>query len=250
MVPNVDPVQNTTPNPNTVWNVDPNQTVANQITGLLSSSNPYITNARAQGTQGAASRGFLNGSMAAGASENAAVNAALPIATQDASTYAKAGESNASNATQQAIEAERARAQLGAAGISAGASMFGATTGANAAMFGDTTRAQTSADILAQNAQQYNANWAQQQAQRGWSVEDQNRAEQYATRNAITGTMLGTYANDPSSYMASRDGGVGAMNFYNTNFSNLFGSNSTNAAPTDTSVPAGYGNIPIPNYGP
>lgn len=239
MVPNVDPVQNTALDPNQTWNVDPNQTVANQITGLLSSSNPYITNARAQGTQGAASRGFLNGSMAAGASENAAVNAALPIAAQDASTYAKAGETNATNAVQQAIEASRARAQLGSAGISA-----------NASMFGDTTRARTAQEMLSQNAQQYNANWAHDQAQHGWTVDAANQAQQNTTRNNMQQAFLLSYANDPSSWLAATDGGYGAMSLQNANFSDIFGVPDTNTGQTATSLPSGYGTIPIPNYGP
>ena len=155
----------------TTWNVDPSHTVANTITGLLASNNPYITNARAQGTQGAASRGFLNGTMAAGAAENAAVGAALPIAAQDAATYAHAGEVNATNATQQDIERQRAQASLGVAGI-----------GAAAQRYGDDSRYHTSQNALTQQGNEYNANWQHDQAVRGWNVQDINRAEQYATR--------------------------------------------------------------------
>lgn len=246
----------------TTWNVDPNQTVANQITGLLSSSNPYITNARAQGTQGAASRGFLNGSMAAGASENAAINAALPIATSDASTYARAGETNASNATQQEIEASRAQAQIGAAGIganasmydarlSSNASMFNATTGANASMYGDNSRAGIAQNILSQQAQQYNANWAQQQAQHGWTVDASNQAQQNTTRNNMQQALLQTYVNDPSSFLASSDGGYGANSLINSNFSRIFGVPADYTGQANPSLPSGYGIIPVPApYGP
>ena len=69
-------------------NYDPAKgTVAGQMNGLLKSDNPYIKNARSQGKEHAASRGLLNSSIAAGASEKSAINAALPIAQQDASTY-------------------------------------------------------------------------------------------------------------------------------------------------------------------
>ena len=69
-------------------NYDPTKgTVAGQMTGLLNSGNSYIKNARNRGKEHAASRGLLNSSIAAGASEKAAINAAMPIAQQDANTY-------------------------------------------------------------------------------------------------------------------------------------------------------------------
>ena len=60
-------------------------TVEGRMEGLLSSSSPYIKRARTGAKQQAASRGLLNSSIAAGAGEAAAIDAALPIAQQDAS---------------------------------------------------------------------------------------------------------------------------------------------------------------------
>lgn len=65
-------------------------TVQGQLKSLLSQDNPYITQARQEGERTAAKRGMLNSSMAAGASEASAIKAALPIAQQDATTYATA----------------------------------------------------------------------------------------------------------------------------------------------------------------
>jgi len=65
-------------------------TVAGQLTSLLDTDSPYIQQARLQGERDAAGRGMLNSSMAAGASQAAAIQAAQPIAAQDAQTYAKA----------------------------------------------------------------------------------------------------------------------------------------------------------------
>lgn len=63
------------------------QTVAGQMGDLLSESSPYIQQARGRSTQQAAARGLQNSSIAAQAGEQAAISAALPIASQDASTH-------------------------------------------------------------------------------------------------------------------------------------------------------------------
>lgn len=60
----------------------------------MSSENPYIQGARARGMQTAASRGQLNGLMAAGVAENAADQAGIPIASADAQEYANVGNAN------------------------------------------------------------------------------------------------------------------------------------------------------------
>lgn len=65
----------------------PTQTVQGQITGLLDEDSDYITRARARGNLQAQQRGLLNSSIAAGAAEASAIDAALPIAQQDAQTY-------------------------------------------------------------------------------------------------------------------------------------------------------------------
>jgi hypothetical protein len=65
-------------------------TVAGQLGSLLSKDSPYIQQAALAGERQAASRGMLNSSMSAGASQAEAIKAALPIAQQDAQTYAQA----------------------------------------------------------------------------------------------------------------------------------------------------------------
>jgi hypothetical protein len=58
--------------------------VATRLNALTTSNSPYITAARTSGMATANRRGLLNSSMAAGASEGAAIAAAAPIASQDA----------------------------------------------------------------------------------------------------------------------------------------------------------------------
>ena len=70
-------------------------TVAGQMRGLLAENSPYLQVARTGAMQTAAGRGLLNSSMAAGAGEEAAIRQALPIAQQDAQTYADLGKQNA-----------------------------------------------------------------------------------------------------------------------------------------------------------
>ncbi len=67
--------------------VEPESTVESRLTGLLSQDSSYMDRARAGAAQTANTRGLLNTSMAAGAGEAAAIDAALPIAQQDAQTF-------------------------------------------------------------------------------------------------------------------------------------------------------------------
>jgi len=67
-----------------------NSMVQDRLVDLLERDNPYIKSARDRAMEMASQRGLLNSSIAAGAAERAAIEAALPIAQQDASTWQKA----------------------------------------------------------------------------------------------------------------------------------------------------------------
>lgn len=69
-------------------------TVAGQLDTILADDSKYITRARTSGKQYAQSRGLLNTSMGAQATEAAAIDAAMPIAQQDADTYFRQGLEN------------------------------------------------------------------------------------------------------------------------------------------------------------
>lgn len=68
---------------------NPIQGVSGRLQGLLSSKSPYLDRARTRAKQYANRRGLLNSSIAAGAGEAAAIDAALPIATADAEIAAR-----------------------------------------------------------------------------------------------------------------------------------------------------------------
>lgn len=64
-------------------------TVAGQLSSLLASDSPYIQQAEQKAAEQAQSRGLLNSTLAAQAGREAAISQALPIAQQDAQTYAQ-----------------------------------------------------------------------------------------------------------------------------------------------------------------
>lgn len=70
-----------------VGNVQRDELVENRLNNLLSGDSRYIQSARQRGIQGAAKRGMLNSSIAAGSAERAAIESGLPIASADAQTY-------------------------------------------------------------------------------------------------------------------------------------------------------------------
>lgn len=79
----------------TVWDVQPNETVRSQLQQIIADDSPLMQQARTRALQTANSRGLLNSSMAMTAADSAMYDAAMPIATQDASTFARSGEFNA-----------------------------------------------------------------------------------------------------------------------------------------------------------
>jgi hypothetical protein len=99
----------------TYQSVDPNALTSAQLQGLLSSDSPYIQGAVAAGQRQAGSTGQLNGSMAAGSAENAAIAAGLPIAQANAQQLASIANANQTAANQYTGENIAADAQVNAA---------------------------------------------------------------------------------------------------------------------------------------
>lgn len=84
----------------TNWNVDKDQTVEGRVGGLLQQDNPLMQQAATSGLQQANKRGLINSSLGVQAGQEALYKAALPIASQDASTYGRSAEFNAGAANQ------------------------------------------------------------------------------------------------------------------------------------------------------
>ena len=86
----------------TNWNPETNQTVQGQLSGILAANSPLLQQARAASLAQMNQRGLVNSSMAVGAGQEAVIKQALPIASQDATTFANAGQVNANAANQNA----------------------------------------------------------------------------------------------------------------------------------------------------
>jgi hypothetical protein len=75
--------------------IDPDKaTVGGQVNTLLKQDSPLIQSAQADAMQTANKRGLINSSMAATAGTKAAIDSVMPIAQQDAATYAGFGKTN------------------------------------------------------------------------------------------------------------------------------------------------------------
>jgi hypothetical protein len=76
------------------WTPDAESTVQGQVAKIVASDSPLNDIARTESLQGMSRRGLANSSMAIEAGQAALYKAALPIAQQDANTFAQAGQYN------------------------------------------------------------------------------------------------------------------------------------------------------------
>jgi hypothetical protein len=83
------PETQVTPSPAPV--VTPESTVSNQLSTLLSKGSPVMTLAESKAKEQAQRSGLLSSSLAVGAGQRAVIESALPIAQQDARTFAESG---------------------------------------------------------------------------------------------------------------------------------------------------------------
>lgn len=82
----------------TQWTPDEKSTVAGQLKSITQAGSPLLDQAETAAKQQMNARGLLNSSIAITAGQDALYRAALPIAQQDAQTFGRAGEFNASAA--------------------------------------------------------------------------------------------------------------------------------------------------------
>lgn len=87
----------------TPYTVPDNATVASQIDKIIASGSPLMQQATAKANETMNARGLMNSSQAVTAGETGLINSALPIAQQDATTYATAANktSDATNSMTQ-----------------------------------------------------------------------------------------------------------------------------------------------------
>lgn len=100
------------------------QTAEQHVNNMLNRNSAYMQNADRQGRRTAQGRGLLNSSIAAGNAQAAAINAAAPIAMQDANTYAQQARQNVDVLNQRAM-ARESRSGGGGSGAQAAARLAG-----------------------------------------------------------------------------------------------------------------------------
>jgi hypothetical protein len=95
-------------------------TVAGQMQGLLASNSPYMKAATSAADQGMNAKGLLNSSMAISAGHKAAIESAMPIATQDAGYFQNQGLQKQQGDIQSGHIAQQGEIQRDLAHISGG----------------------------------------------------------------------------------------------------------------------------------
>lgn len=106
--------------------VQNNELTSKNMEILGDANNRILNQARKRGVAAAASRGGINSNLAAAGGESAYLDMAGQVASQDAAAYRDAAGQNLESLKQQRISSEGNATQLGAANISAGASMYNA----------------------------------------------------------------------------------------------------------------------------
>lgn len=90
------------------WAVKPNQTVQGQVKSIIAEDSPLMQQAATRANQQVNARGLINSSIGVGAGQAALYDAAMPMATQDASIEANASKFNAEASQQTAMANQNA----------------------------------------------------------------------------------------------------------------------------------------------
>lgn len=137
--------------PASLWNVDDRATVQGQVRNIVDAGGPLMQRAETKALQGANRRGLANSTMAVTAGQTALYDAAMPMAQQDANTFAQSGAFNATAQNEQSRDNSQLQTQVNLtnAGARNEAAQFGAQAGNQASMFNaenSTRNAQLNAD--------------------------------------------------------------------------------------------------------
>lgn len=189
--------------------VNDDETVQGQLTGLLDSDSAYIQQARSQAARAANARGLMNSSLAAGAGQAAAIAGALPIAAQDAQTYAATHGANMDAENRYLLQQMQNNASLMSTRISAGAGVQAANI-----------RAKTAAAQLAAQQEQFGQSLA---------LDKERAAQQAAQFGQTLDWTKNQYAQDWAHQQALNDyrNRTGAQNYAMTSVWNTIMQNPT-----------------------
>lgn len=150
----------------TTQTVGQNQLVSNQLTDLTRGNSKYIQDARQQALEQSARSGLMTSSIAAGNATRAAIQAALPIAQQDAARFGSVADQNmaATNQAGQFNAGQGLQLSLADAGAANTADQFNANAGnqMTATNLDAANRAAEFGANATNSASQFNANSANQ----------------------------------------------------------------------------------------
>lgn len=204
-------------------NVQGNELVQQQMQGLMNRGGAYMQNAARRGLETANRRGLLNSSIAAGASERSALEAAMPIAAADAATYSRAQTENL-DALNRGLMQER---DIMNAQTLEG--MRQATSANNAAL-----QAELAREGMALDLQRQRENLAFSGEMQGLDRAQQQWMAQFGLGADLTRAQVGTQLQD---WFSTREGqrdminqmsmsefnmGLGIMGRFYNNFSDIF----------------------------
>lgn len=212
--------------------VDPNELAGTQLTGLIRGDSDYMRANAALGAQTAAARGSVAGNYYAGAARTAALQAAMPIALQQAGQYGQVGSENMQ--AQNAASLENARnstsfgiAEMGQEGDMARAELAAQLEREQGALGRNLTRDQLTQAAALEREGFGNQRWLQESSQgfqRGENALDRTFQRGMAAdnfrRQAAAGAMQ-TVFNNPE-YMRDPAGASGLVNFWTRNVDTLF----------------------------
>ena len=188
----------------TTRQVQANETVQNQLQGILSSGSPLLARAQQQALETANGRGLLNSSMAAEAGTAAMIDKAMPIASQDATTYGQAARDNQAvvNANSQFNAGQRTDVSKTNAGLLSNASAFTADSANKAALANQSATNQASQFTAgaANTASQFNAGQTNQLAMDQF---DQGVKVSLANADSATRVQLQSMADTARSNLAT-----------------------------------------------
>jgi len=172
-----------------------NATVQGQLATVLDKGGPLADRATTRAAQAMNGKGLLNSSIAVSAGQSALYDAALPIAQQDAKTFADAGQTNAQLGTQ--VSVSNAGFKNDAGKFSADAANQALTQQRTAGIQGEQTAQQgrqqsmlQSTDLAAQ-AQRQIADIQAQAAQQGRQLSAQEQAQIRDLQNQQTMQQAG-----------------------------------------------------------
>jgi len=196
--------------------VNPNELSSNQLNQITDENGAYIQRARNAGLAQANSRGLLNSSMAAGAAQGAAIDAAMPMAMQQAGAYTNVGDRNMDAENSYLLQRDALNNARNIADSSNATSLniAGMENDERMRQFDEGTRRYDQG--YNEDLRRYDTDWTREQ-------ERDATANTNARNNYTFGRITDTIFSDPSIW---RDGpgAIGFANYYGQNFGSLWDS--------------------------